>query len=116
MGIPPYERTRGCSVSCVNPPVSLREPAPSPLSVMLRMTSLPAGESLALYTRGPLVRGNARGAGQSKEIFALVLSGIQNVITDGNPAKWVGGVSKKGRGTGGFVKITRGKSDGLIRF
>ena len=45
-----------------------------------------------------------------------VLSGIQNVITDGNPAKWMGGVSKKGRGTGGFVKITRGKSDGLIRF
>ena len=47
---------------------------------------------------------------------APVLSGIQNVITDGNPAKWVGGVSKKGRGQRGFVKITRGKSDGLIRF
>ena len=28
VGIPPYERTRGCSLSCVNPPVSLREPAP----------------------------------------------------------------------------------------
>jgi len=49
-------------------------------------------------------------------VSAPVLSGIQNVITDGNPAKWVEGVSKKGRGTGGFVKITRGKSDGLIRF
>ena len=47
---------------------------------------------------------------------APVLTSIQNVITDGNPAKWVGGVSKKGRGQRGFVKITRGKSDGLIRF
>ena len=55
---------------------------------------------------------NHKGCGES----VPVLSGIQNVITDGNPAKWMGGVSKKGRGQRGFVKITRGKSDGLIRF
>ena len=56
------------------------------------------------------------GAGASQEKNVPVLTSIQNVITDGNPAKWMGGVSKKGRGTRGFVKITRGKSDGLIRF
>jgi len=37
-----------------NPSVSLREPAPSPLSVTAcAVPPLPAGESLALYTREP---------------------------------------------------------------
>ena len=53
---------------------------------------------------------------QSKENFVPVLISIQRVITDGNPAKWVGGVSKIEGEVRGFVKITRGKSDVLTEF
>ena len=67
--------------------------------------------------KGAFGAGKRKGCGASQgQESAPVLSGIQNVITDGNPAKWVGGVSKNRWGQRGFVKITRGKSDGLIRF
>ena len=84
-----------------------KQPSPS----RLRRATSPEGRGFGLSTSASPYK-VTRGGGEN----APVLTSIQIVITDGNPAKGEGGTSKNGDVGRGFVKITRGKSAALIEF